>query len=187
MTLTYSPLALYRLHQYTEKVPYAPVSQVAPSSFNHKFATRCQLQRQYTELLNFLFPKTSPATMDLSLLGPGPGPGLDAEQASVRQEVVKLITLLDRYLFLRGDTLTSYDAHFPSIPAREFSDAIPVSLQYFPPVSLASHLEKQAGEKAEMQNLTAHIVATCLDPRVTKLAKLQVMEAYAYLSPANDR
>ena len=54
----------------------------------------------------------------------------------VRTEVDKLISLLDQYLFLQGETLTSYKNDFVSVrksmASQGAQEDVPASLKYFP-------------------------------------------------------
>ena len=99
----------------------------------------------------------------------------------------ELIALLDRYLFLRGDTLVSC----PDInaarsgPTEEVPTAldpdIPVALQVYPVVPLLSHLSSLDDERAEMAGIHSRLRVLIPDIGVVAVAKGIVGGWYADL------
>ena len=118
---------------------------------------------------------------------------ISREQNARLGQVFRLIGLLDRYLFLRGETLTSYNPTDPSSYANPTGVAsnvpkanIPVSLQWFPEVELSDHLRDLEREMEELKTLTATISSICLSTEVVALAKSQIVNKYRGLKPVAD-
>ena len=113
-------------------------------------------------------------------------------QDEVRSEASKLVSMLDRYLFLCGDTITSYHdvsatlAKAAADSAETLRDDIPLSLQLFPPIDLSTHLTDLEREKAELKSLITRIATVCLNPSVVKFARQQLIAAYAAIRPHGD-
>ena len=107
-------------------------------------------------------------------------------------DVDQLLLLLDRYLFLRGETITSYlhdvSSSHPAIKSEPGStisalDNMPVALQYFAPIDLDRHLEEIALEQEELHALTVRISATCLDRDLVARARDRLVAEFAIIRP----
>ena len=107
-------------------------------------------------------------------------------------DVDQLLILLDRYLFLRGDTITSHlhnaSSSRPAIKSEPDSDISaldnkPVALQYFPATDLDKHIEEIAVEQQELHALTVRISATCLDKELVARTRDKLITEYAIIRP----
>ena len=110
----------------------------------------------------------------------------------VEGDIDQLLLLLDRYLFLRGDTITSHihNASSPHPPIKSEtgsnSDALdkkPVALQYFAATDLDRHLEEIAFEQKELNALTVRISAICLDTKLVARTKKRLVADFAIIRP----
>ena len=111
---------------------------------------------------------------------------MDKTKDQIDKEATELITLLDRYLLLRGELSTWPDNVSSSASAVIATDStftarddVPASLQIYPKVDLGSQLQNLQLERAELGRLTAHIAAICLDSGIVIKAKEMLASAYA--------
>lgn len=100
---------------------------------------------------------------------------------TTQEKINELIALLNRYIFLKGYTLTTHaprtEASLPPLP----TDGTPIAFQMYPPVSLASHLEAHNAEQQEQADLTARIASLNKDPLILELAHNKLEAEHAIL------
>ncbi|KAM0716198.1 hypothetical protein Q7P37_007643 [Cladosporium fusiforme] len=150
------------------------------SAFQYKDWTRAKLShrnRTPTIRNNMPAPPSSASSSNPSTVA----------TTTTNNNATRLLTLLDRYIFLAGHTLINHPAREeeaapPPLP----TDNSPIALQMYPPTSLSAHLGSLEDEQKEQEHLTACIATLSKDAITLEAAHRTVEEHLALLPAASE-